>query len=73
MAKLKSRFRELAEREFGSPLPSQDFLAEKLEISQSSVSRWLAGTPNRFDSETLVNICKGLRCTPGDLLYVVEE
>lgn len=73
MVKLKTRFRELVEKKYGGNLPSQDTIARDLEISQTTVSRWMTGAPNRFDSETVANICKNLNCTPGDLLYVVEE
>jgi len=48
---------------------SRDEVAQRLGVSVSAVSRYRSGMP-RIDEATLLNICAGLECTPGDLMQI---
>lgn len=49
---------------------SQMQIAEATNISQSTVSRWMAGKIDRFDKETIEKFCEWLDCDAGDLLHI---
>jgi DNA-binding Xre family transcriptional regulator len=77
MAKLRNNLKPLLMKKYGvdSPnqLPPQQEIADFLEVSQTTVSRWLAEKIDRFDSDILEKMCKKLKCNVGDLLYFDER
>lgn len=48
-------------------------LAEVLEISDSSISRWRSGVVSSITHPMLMKMCKYFHCDVGDLLYIEWE
>lgn len=73
MAKLKTNLDTLIRQKYGlsdnDRLPSQEKISAASGITQSTVSRWMNGRVDRFDSDTLFKFCRFLGCNVGDLLY----
>lgn len=74
MAKLKNRLNELVEeRKAQGQSITQTDIAAAAGISQATVSRWMSGKVDRFDSRIIENLCKYLKCEVGELLYIDWE
>lgn len=75
MAKLKNNLRELLIKKYGTwdDVPSQDRLSELIDVSQTTVSRWLSNKIDRFDSDTIQRFCRFLDCDVPDLIYMDWE
>ena len=73
MAQLKTKLDTLVRQKYGlsenDRLPSQEKISAASGITQSTVSRWMNGRVDRFDSDTLFKFCRFLQCNVGDLLY----
>lgn len=73
MAQLKTNLDTLIRHKYGlsenDRLPSQEKISAASGITQSTVSRWMNGRVDRFDSDTLFKFCRYLQCNVGDLLY----
>ena len=67
--RIKWRVKELlvAERK------TQIELGEVLGINRSSTNRLVNDLPKQLDTEKLLKICQFLKCTPGDLLQLVDD
>lgn len=48
-------------------------IAKALDVSPSTVSRWMKGDAIHMTTPTLERICVFLECEPGDLLYMDWE
>lgn len=69
---MKNRLWLLLVQKYGSKenMPTQEWLAEQMELTDNQLYRWIHNRVSRFDQKPVTNICRFLDCQVGDLLYV---
>jgi DNA-binding Xre family transcriptional regulator len=73
--KLKNRLFSLLrkrELELGRPITQLE-LAQKIQVSEQVVSRWVRNEVTRFDADIVEKICAEFDIDAGDLLYIDAE
>lgn len=75
MYKLRNRMKELMQRKYGdkSNWPTQAQLAEATNLSQTTISRWLADKVDRFDSNVVSALCVHFGCKDISELLFLDE
>jgi putative transcriptional regulator len=74
MAKVRIALKELMEREKKAGRPyTQEDIAERIQVAQGTLSRWVGNRVDRIDLTVLEKLCDYFDCEISDILKLERE